>query len=123
MKACDDWGLDSLLDWNGTDITIGKNGEYRIRIQAIRIPPSPERPHGLNYELTLLGPGGARLVGFDNAHSVRPTEGPSGRVRARHDHRHLRDTMRSYEYRDAATLWDDFWEEVETALRNEEAWE
>lgn len=123
MNARDDWRLDNLLDCNGADITVGKDGEYRVRIRAIRVPPSTERPHGLNYELTLIGPGGARLVGFDNAHSFRPTQGPSGRSRARYDHRHLRGATRSYEYRDAAALLEDFWEAVDTALRNEEAWE
>jgi hypothetical protein len=33
------------------------------------------------------------------------------------DHRHRLRTIRAYEYRDAATLLADFWETVDTVLR------
>jgi len=64
---------------------------------------TPERPHDLNYSLTLHAPNGSRLVGFDNAHPVRTRRGPSGGQRAQHDHRHRLSTTRTYEYEDAAT--------------------
>jgi len=35
-----------------------------------RVPSSREKPHGIDYSLTLHGPDGERLVGFDNAHPV-----------------------------------------------------
>src|SRR5580700_644031 len=73
---------------------------------------SPERPHGLDYSLTLHGPDGERLVGFDNAHPVgRRKRGEP------HDHRHRLRSIRPYEYRDAATLLADFWETVDAVLR------
>jgi hypothetical protein len=71
------------------------------------------KPHGLDYVLTLHGPGGERLVGFDNAHTVRLTSGPGGSKRKAQDHRH----RLPYEYRDAATLLADFWTEFEAVLR------
>jgi hypothetical protein len=51
-----------------------------------------------------MGPDGERLVGLDNAHHVARQErgGPQ-------DHRHQLRSIRSYEYRDAATLLADFW--------------
>ena len=52
---------------------------------------------------------GERLVGFDNAHPVRRQAGPAGRLKAAQDHKHRLKTVRPYEYRDAATLLDDFW--------------
>jgi hypothetical protein len=36
----------------------------------LRVPASAEKPHGLDYSLTLHGPDGEWLVGFDNAHPV-----------------------------------------------------
>ena len=41
---------------------------YFAKFEIKRVPPTAERPHGLRYSLTLHGPGGQRLIGFDNAH-------------------------------------------------------
>jgi hypothetical protein len=41
-----------------------------VRFVVTRVPVSPEKPHGLDCSLTLHGPDGERLVGFDNAHPV-----------------------------------------------------
>ncbi|HJU16394.1 MAG TPA: DUF6516 family protein [Stellaceae bacterium] len=73
---------------------------------------SAEKPHGVDYSLTLHGPEGERLVGFDNAHPVARQKhgGPQ-------DHRHRLRGIRPYEYRDAATLLADFWEIVDAVLR------
>jgi hypothetical protein len=77
-----------------------------------RVPASPEKPHGIDYSLTLHGPEGERLVGFDNAHPVaRQKRGQP------QDHRHRLRSIRPYEYRDAATLLADFWEAVDAVLR------
>jgi hypothetical protein len=66
----------------------------------------------VDYPLTLHGPDGLRLVGFDNAHPVaRQRRG------APQDHRHRLRTIRPYEYQDAATLLADFWETVDAVLR------
>ena len=83
----------------------------------VRIEATAERPHGLSYSLTLHAPDGERLVGFDNAHAVREGRGPGGRRRREHDHRHRLRSIRPYEYTDAVTLLDDFWKEVDEALR------
>ena len=66
----------------------------------------------MDYSLTLHGPDGERLVGFDNAHPVgRQHRGES------QDHRHRLKTVRPYDYRDAATLLVDFWTEVDAVLK------
>ena len=87
-----------------------------MKIRARRVPASSERPHGLDYSLTLHGPGGERLVGFDNAHPVRASTGPGGK-RSGRDHRHRLRTVRPYDYADAATLLADFWAEVDSVLQ------
>jgi hypothetical protein len=71
------------------------------------------RPHGVAYALTLHKPGGQRVFGIDNAHVVRLTRGPAARLSAATDHVHRGETMQRYTYRDADTLIDDFWREVE----------
>ena len=77
-----------------------------------RVPASPEKPPGLDYSLTLHGPDGERLVGFDNAH-------PAGRQKRGEpqDHRHRLTTVKAYDYQDAATLLADFWTTVDAVLR------
>jgi hypothetical protein len=76
------------------------------------VPVTPEKPHGLDYSLTLHGRTGERLVGFDNAH-------PVGRQERGHpqDHRHRIRTVRPYGYSDAASLLADFWSEVDAVLK------
>jgi len=78
---------------------VDPDGRYWMRFVVTQVPVSSEKPHGLDYSLTLHGPGGERVVGFDNAH-------PVGRQRRGdpRDHRHRLRAVRPYEYRDAATL-------------------
>jgi hypothetical protein len=45
-------------------------GGHWVRFMVTRVPASPEKPHGIDYSLTLHGPNGERLVGLDNAHLV-----------------------------------------------------
>jgi hypothetical protein len=110
-----DPGLDVLLDLDGLSIAADAGGKYWVKFVVKQVPPSPERPHGLSYSLTLHDETGARLVGFDNAHA-----GPASKTRRRraaHDHRHRLSSMRAYEYRDAITLLEDFWAEVYAVLK------
>ena len=103
--------LDVLLDLDGQVLVVDPKG-YRVQFVVTRVPVSPGKPHGIDYSLTLHGPHGARLVGFDNAHPV----GLQKRGQAQ-DHRHRLQTTVPYEYRDAATLLADFWETVDAVLR------
>jgi hypothetical protein len=72
----------------------------------------PREAAWLDYSLTLHGPDGERLVGFDNAHRVG-----SQKTGAPQDHRHRLRTVRPYDYQDAATLLEDFWKAVDSVLR------
>jgi hypothetical protein len=71
----------------------------------------------LNYSLILHGPDGRRLVGFDNAHPARESRRPGGTAKGAYDHRHRMETVRSYRFRDAVTLVEDFWTEVDRLLK------
>lgn len=71
---------DVLLDLDGQVFVIDAKGQYRVRFSVGRADRSAGRPHGLKYSLTLHGPGGQGLVGFDNAHSVGNRVGLGGRA-------------------------------------------
>jgi hypothetical protein len=107
-----DSALDTLLDLDGITLIVEPDGGHWVRFVVTQIPPTPEKPHGLDYSLTLHGPNGERLVGFDNAH-------PAGKQKRGdpQDHRHHIRTVKPYEYCDAATLLADFWREVDTVLK------
>lgn len=91
---------------------------YFVKFEIKRVPPTPERPHGLRYSFTLHDPDGKRLIGFDNAHSVaavgsRFKDRP---VATDHWHRTENDPGRPYAFTDAERLLDDFFREVERIL-------
>jgi Family of unknown function (DUF6516) len=111
----DDPGLGILLDLDGESFAVDAAGNYTTRFVVKQVPPSPQRPHGLSYSLTLHDTTGMRLVGFDNAHAA-PSQKGRGR-RLLQDHRHRLRTTRPYEYRDATTLLADFWAEVDAVLK------
>jgi hypothetical protein len=99
-----DPALDTLLDLNGITLVVDPEGGYWVKFVVTQIPPTPEKPHGLDYE---------RLVGFDNAH-------PEGKRKRGdpQDHRHRLRTVKPYDYSDAATLLADFWSEVDAVLKD-----
>lgn len=117
MKGGKDHGLDALLALDGVTFFVDQAGRYRVRFVVRRVEASAERPHGLGYSLTLHDETGDRLVGFDNAHPVTAIRGPAGRRRTAHDHRHRYRTIRPYDYKDAASLLADFWEQVDAVLK------
>ena len=85
---------------DGQVFVVDPKGEYLVRFVARRVEPSPERPHGLN-----------------NAHPVRESRRPGGAAKDANDHRHRMDRVRPYRFRDAVTLVEDFWVEVDRFLK------
>jgi hypothetical protein len=92
---------------------------YWIKFEIERVPATAERPDGLSYSFPLHAPDGRRLVGFDNAHGVRPAGSRFKRRPRAADHwqRTQSDRGRPYGFTDAETLIDDFFDAVERALR------
>jgi hypothetical protein len=118
MKRHDrDPGVEILLELDGQVFVVGTKGQYWVRFSVRGVVSTAERPHGLNYSLTLHGPSGNRLVGFDDAHPVRQSHGPGGKSRGAVDHKHRMETVRPYRFKDAATLLEDFWAEVDKLLK------
>lgn len=113
-----DRSLDALLDLHGQVLVIDDEGHV-ARFAVRRTAPTAARPHGLSYALTLHDRTGRRLLGFDNAHSVRQ---PGGRFVEQpreydHVHRGADDAGRPYEFVDAGRLLEDFWIAVDRLLK------
>jgi hypothetical protein len=98
-------------------LVVDPETKHWVRFVVTRVESTVEKPHGLGYSPTLHGPDGERLVGFDNAHPIRPRSGPGGKPRGPRDHKHRLKTVKPYDYQDAATLLGDFWEEVYAVLK------
>ncbi len=112
-----DPSLETLLDLDGQVLVVDPETRHWVRFVVQRVTASEAKPHGLDYSLTLHGPDGERLVGFDNAHLVEHQSGPGRKSRAAYDHKHRLKVVRRYEYEDAATLIADFWKTVDAVLR------
>jgi hypothetical protein len=112
-----DPSLDTLLDLHGQVLVIDEAG-YWVRFVVNQVPATTDKPHGLDYTLTMHGPDGARLVGFDNAHQVLGRRSTP----AAKDHKHRLRTVKPYEYTDAGALVAAFWSEVESVMRERGVW-
>ena len=56
------------------------------------------------------------MIGYDNAHGVKPKrKGYVGR-RVAWDHRHDRETVANYEFSSAGQLMEDFWDDVDRTI-------
>lgn len=107
----------TLLDLHGSILDQG-NG-YWVKIEAWAVEASNEIPHGVRYSLTLHEPYGKRILGYDNAHAVKPPKKfkYAGRILAYdHKHRHASDQGVPYEFKDAQQLMGDFFTDVDRVL-------
>jgi hypothetical protein len=75
-------GLEALLALDGVVLVVDPHGAHWVKMVVKQVAPSPERPHGISYSLTLHAANGERLVGYDNAHAVSIGSGPA-RARAK----------------------------------------
>jgi hypothetical protein len=116
----DDGGLDTLLAMDGSIVDQG-NG-YWFEIRAWAVTPTTDIPHGVRYALTLHNPYGTRLLGYDNAHAVKPPKKfkfAGVRLPYDHKHRHASDKGVPYEFVSAYQLLADFFVEVDAVLEKE----
>lgn len=113
-----DPGIQTLLELNG-NIVQQEHG-YWVEIHAWRIEPTIVVPHGIRYALTLHEQRGERVMGYDNAHAVRPPGKYkyAGQVLPYdHKHRHISDKGVPYEFKDAYQLLKDFFADVDRLLK------
>ena len=112
-----DVGIRTLLDLS--DQVLDQEGGYWIKIDAWEVPVTRDIPHGVRYSLTLHAPSGKRLLGFDNAHAVKPSgKRYSGSRRPfDHQHKHAADRGVPYTFVDAHQLLGDFFKEADRVLQ------
>jgi hypothetical protein len=115
-------GLDYLLGLDG-NIEVQNEAGYWIKMEVSRVTVSAQRPHGIRYSLTLHAPDNTRLIGFDNAHGVRPSGSRFKHAGQKypydHRHRHALDEGVLYEFDSAYQLVSDFYAEVDRVLKEE----
>ncbi|MBV8635352.1 MAG: hypothetical protein JO002_12735 [Burkholderiaceae bacterium] len=108
--------IEVLLDLDGARIDQGDG--YQIIVEAWLVTASAAIPHGLHYSLSLHNPDGKRILGYDNAHAVKPPKKYAGRVRTYdHKHRHPADRGVPYEFTNAQQLLNDFFADVTKVLQ------
>ena len=122
MSRDDAWDHDvePLLSLHGWNSEVG--GGYWVSVTAIRVVPDEGRPYGISYSLTLHRPGGERILGYDNAHYPPIGGGPARKSRRRnrgYDHRHRRHRVLWYDFDAAPKLIEDFWNDVQSLLKEE----
>ena len=100
-----------MLNLNG-EIFPMDNG-YWTKFEAYLVNPDQQAPHGIRYSLTLHDRYNRRVLGFDNAHAIRPARKGYGARKIIWDHKHKREKISPYEYESASQLLGDFWREVE----------
>ena len=114
-------GLETLLDLHGSVLDQGDG--YWIKIEAWRTQVSDDVPHGIRYSLSLHEPHGKRLLGYDNAHAVRPRGGfryagnKSQRWPFDHRHRHLGDEGEPDGFQSAWQVLEYFFRGADRVLR------
>ena len=88
-------------------------------IEGVELVVSNEHiPHGIRYSLTLHNSNNIRVLGYDNAHAIKPKKKKYGAKRVVWDHKHKKKTIEVYEFESAAQLLEDFWNDVESFLTN-----
>lgn len=106
-----------LLDLNGSVFEMGQG--YFVKMEAKQVTPCQFRPHGLKYSLTLHNSKSERILGFDNAHAVKPGNGfkYAGQI-LEYDHKHRTATDEGvpYNFQSAEMLMQDFWDSVNKIL-------
>ena len=109
-------GITTLLDLHQE--VIDQDNGYWVKIKAWEVTISEAVPHGVRYSLTLHNPKGTRILGYDNAHSVKLRSGYSGRKQPYdHKHRSANDAGIKYEFKNAHQLLGDFFVDVDKALK------
>ena len=113
-------GLEYLLGLDG-NIEVQNDAGYWVKMEVSNVAVTAERPHGIRYSLTLNAPDNTRLIGFDNAHNVKPVGSRFKHAGKKfpydHRHRHALDEGVLYEFDTAYQLVSDFYAEVDRVLK------
>lgn len=112
MKKYED--IQTLVNLDGQKFWL--NPKYWVKFDVRRVEATPRIPHGIKYSLTLHDRNNTRILGFDNAHLIKP----KGRRRKKYtgrvvawDHVHKFETVTAYEFESANRLLSDFWNAID----------
>lgn len=109
--------LSTLLGLDGE--IIGQDKGYFVKIEAKKVNPTPQNPQGLDYSLTLHDKFGTRVLGFDNAHRVKPPKKFGKKIVTNdHEHRHSKDKGVPYTFVSGDKLIADFFAKVDEYIKN-----
>lgn len=106
--------LQILLDLD-SEIFPMENG-FWTKFEIKEVNPTEQIPHGIKYSLTLHDRHNTRILGYDNAHALKPRKRRFSSKRIIWDHRHKRDITEPYEFDSPGQLLGDFWRDVETII-------
>ena len=106
--------IEYLLNLNGEIFPMDDG--YWTKFEAYQVKPNIHIPHGIKYSLSLHDRNNTRLVGFDNAHAVKPRKKKYGARKVTWDHKHQQENITLYEFETASQLLEDFWAAVEKYL-------
>lgn len=114
-------GIEVLFELDGERIEIGDG--YWVKFDAKAVNPTAKVPHGVSYSFTLHRCDNKRILGFDNAHAVKPKGNPfryAGQVLP-YDHQHPYNMKPAvpYYFNSPEKLVTDFWNAVDEALKQE----
>lgn len=113
MNKRNEQSLELLLDLNGEVFWFEE--KYWTKIEATKVTPSREVPHGIKYSLTLHDKHNNRIFGMDNAHSIKVRKGAKVNgyiIKYDHVHRDKDELITPYDFIDAGKLLEDFWATV-----------
>jgi hypothetical protein len=108
--------LENLLLLDG-EIFPMDNG-YWVKFEVKVVEASENIPHGIRYSLTLHDKNNHRIIGYDNAHSYKPSSFRFGARKTTWDHLHKKEETFPYEFDCAGALMEDFWNSVNYYLEN-----
>lgn len=106
----DQSGLETLLLLDG-EIFPMSNG-FWTKFDVKEVSPTKNIPHGIKYSLTLHDRFNKRIIGYDNAHGIKPKKKKFGAKRITWDHKHNKNIIHPYEFENAGQLLEDFWNDV-----------
>lgn len=110
-------GLEALLDLDGEILRLESG--YWTKFEARRVEPNTHIPHGIKYSLTLHDGHNQRVLGYDNAHGVKPKRKNFAAKKTAWDHKHDGENVEAYEFESAGRLLEDFWADVDRILKAE----
>ena len=80
-------------------VKVREDNGNTIEVKMWQVAASPDKPHGYKYSLAYIVKG-KRVIGYDNAE-------------VKGDHRHYRDKVEPYRFKDLRTLTEDFYKDIE----------